>query len=101
MKIDGEKVIRVKYPIIELNVSIAAPETGTTLLLIRTGSRDHNVRLRQRAKDIGMKLSADGSGLFRVTGQEVHDEERIATDTEESIFGALNLPYAVPEEREC
>lgn len=98
----GPKLIRVSRPDIPLDVYIATPETWATLFLIRTGSKDHNIRLCARAKKMGMKLHADGSGLFRLSAQgcEYYDEVRIAGDTEESIFEALGLKYKRPEERD-
>jgi hypothetical protein len=56
---------------------------------------------------MGMKLHADGSGLYRIvsqcdggTAEQASAEERIAGDTEESIFQALGMKYKKPEERE-
>jgi len=91
--------MRCQLPGILIDVYIAAPTTWATLLLIRTGSKAHNIRLCSRARDRGMKLHADGSGLFRLADCE-DTEVRVAGDTEESIFAALGLPYYRPEERE-
>ncbi|MBA7714607.1 hypothetical protein ES703_123634 [subsurface metagenome] len=46
-----------------------------------------------RAKIRGWRLAASGDGLFNEKG------ERIAGDTEESIYKALGLPYQPPERR--
>jgi len=116
LKVGGQKVLRVNLPeMISLDVYVATPSTWATLLLIRTGSAKHNVRLCSLAKSKGMRLHADGSGLFAITTRPVlpyqesmnnllaiDDEvgERIAGDTEESIFAALGRPYKRPEERE-
>ena len=105
IEMGGEKLIRVKLPSIMLDIYIASPSTWATLLLIRTGSKEHNIKLCSRAKSMGMKLHADGSGLFRlqenfgIFGPMAPREERIAGDTEDSIFKALNLPYLAPEKR--
>ena len=105
IEMGGEKLIRVKLPSIDLDIYIATPSTWATLLLIRTGSKEHNIKLCSRAKSMGMKLHADGSGLFRLVeqksifGEVAPREERIAGDTEESIFEALTLPYLAPEKR--
>ena len=58
-----------------------------------TGSKEHNVALRQRAIRMGYKLSE--YGLFRID-----DEARAAGETEEGIYGALNLDWIPPELRE-
>ncbi len=56
-----------------------------------TGSRDHNIALRQIAQGKGLKLNE--YGLFR-------GETSIAGKTEESVYAALGLPYIEPELRE-
>ena len=58
-----------------------------------TGSKAHNIVLRDRAIQRDFKLNE--YGLFRVT-----DEERVAGDTEEGIYRALGLQYIEPELRE-
>lgn len=106
IKSGAGKLIRVELqygfpPGLKLDVYIATPETWSTLLLIRTGSKEHNIKLCKRARQRGMKLYADGSGLFRIEAQGCEGIEiRIAGDTEESIFEALELPYKEPWERE-
>ncbi|MDD5703860.1 MAG: hypothetical protein PHU23_17640 [Dehalococcoidales bacterium] len=108
IKLGGQKIIRVTRPEIELDIYIATPETWATLLLIRTGSKRHNVYLCKLARYQGMKLHADGSGLFRLGGMRAtkdaadgtFDETRIAGDTEGSIFEELGLKYKKPEDRE-
>jgi DNA polymerase/3'-5' exonuclease PolX len=105
-KVCGNKLIRVSYQPIELDVYVATPETWATLLLIRTGSTKHNVMLCKLARQKGMKLHADGSGLFEICYDKVgmdtqqEREERVAGDTEASIFQALGLKYKEPWERE-
>lgn len=58
-----------------------------------TGSKAHNVALRDRAIGLGLKLNE--YGLFRID-----TDERIAGETEESIYGALGLAWIPPELRE-
>lgn len=58
-----------------------------------TGSREHNVNLRQRAIRMGYKLSE--YGLFRMD-----DDTRVAGATEEGIYEALGLDWIPPELRE-
>ena len=106
LKVGGGKLIRVElqnsYPAnLMLDVYIATPDTWATLLLIRTGSKEHNIRMCIRARSRGMTLKADGSGLFNVAPDVIPEyrEARIDGDTEESIFKALNLPYLAPEQR--
>ena len=58
-----------------------------------TGSKEHNVALRQRAIRMGFKLSE--YGLFRA-----EDDVRVAGETEEEVYGALGLDWIPPELRE-
>jgi DNA polymerase (family 10) len=61
-------------------------------LLHFTGSKEHNVVLRQRAKERGLKLNE--YGLFN------DDESLVPCDSEEAIYQALGLPFIPPELRE-
>jgi len=79
---------------IPIDIYIATEQTWWTLLLIRTGSRSHNIRLARRAMDLHMHLKADGSGLFTPGGS------LIPIHSEEEIFLHLGLRYRPPEERE-
>ena len=62
-----------------------------------TGSKEHNVALRQRAIRMGLKLSE--YGLFRAA-DETGAETRVAGDTEEGVYAALGLDWIPPELRE-
>jgi len=58
-----------------------------------TGSKSHNVTLRDRAIQHGFKLNE--YGLFKVD-----DDSRVAGDTEEAIYEALGMDWVPPELRE-
>ena len=58
-----------------------------------TGSKPHNIALRDRAIQQGLKLNE--YGLFRV-----EDDTKIAGDTEDGIYTALGLRFVPPELRE-
>jgi DNA polymerase (family X) len=62
---------------------VAADEFGAAMQYF-TGSKEHNVRVREIAVKQGYKLSE--YGLFRVS-----DNARVAGATEEEIYGALGL----------
>jgi DNA polymerase (family 10) len=57
-----------------------------------TGSKQHNIVLRGRAKDQGLKINE--YGVFR-------GERMIAGRTEEDVYAALGLPCIPPELREA
>jgi len=56
-----------------------------------TGSKEHNVVMRQRAKDRGLKLNE--YGLFK-------DDTPVKCKTEAAIYKKLDLPFIPPEMRE-
>jgi DNA polymerase (family 10) len=57
-----------------------------------TGSKEHNIVLRGRAKDMGLKINE--YGVFR-------GERMIAGRSEEDVYAALGLPCIPPELREA
>jgi DNA polymerase (family 10) len=58
-----------------------------------TGSKAHNVAIRERAKERGLKVSE--YGVFRAK-----DEKRLGGKAEEEVFAAVALPFIEPELRE-
>ena len=58
-----------------------------------TGSKAHNICVRDRAVQLGFKLNE--YGLFRVD-----DDSRVAGETEEGIYRALGMDWVEPELRE-
>lgn len=68
-----------------------------------TGSQEHNVEVRGRAKKIGLKVNE--WGVFRVSadadGSEAGADEYVAGASEEEVYAALGLPVFPPELREA
>lgn len=93
VRMRGSKITRLSYNDVQIDLYFATLETWATLLLIRTGSAENNIRLATLAKKRGWHLAASGDGLFDEKGK------RIAGDTELSIYQALGLPYQEPEGR--
>lgn len=89
----GPKLAAITYRGVPIDLYFSTPETFHTLLLIRTGSKENNIRLCSIAKSKGWKLHASGDGLFNERG------ERIAGDSERSIYDALGVPYQEPSQR--
>jgi len=76
-----------------IDLRVVEPAAFGAALQYFTGSREHNVRLRQLAIQRGLKLSE--YGLFdEATGA------RVAGATEEDVYAALGLPWIAPELRE-
>ncbi len=92
-KLSGAKIMRIEVMSTQVDIYFADDITWATLLLIRTGSTENNIRLCALAKKKGWHLAASGDGLFDETGK------RVAGDSERSIYEALGLKYQEPEER--
>jgi DNA polymerase (family 10) len=69
------------------------PEEFGTALVYATGSKDHNVRLREIALAKGLSLS--DHSFAKVKGQG-----EILCSTEEEVYKTLGLPWIPPELRE-
>lgn len=89
----GSKLAAIVYHGVPFDLYFSTPETFHTLLLIRTGSKENNIRLCSIARARGWKLHASGDGLFNERG------ERIAGDSERSIYDALGVKWQEPWER--
>ncbi|QGN07241.1 DNA polymerase/3'-5' exonuclease PolX [Halorhabdus sp. CBA1104] len=83
---------------IDLRV-VAPPEFGAALQYF-TGSKDHNVAVRNRAIERDLKVNE--YGVFDVADVEDDDQRagnRIAGETEQAMYEALDLPWIPPELR--
>jgi DNA polymerase (family 10) len=78
---------------IQIDVRVVAPHQLGAALLYFTGSKSHNVKLRQRALQRGWTLNE--YALTALEGGKV-----IASETEEEIYAALGLPFIAPVLRE-
>lgn len=78
---------------IQVDLRLVEPEVFGSALHYFTGSKEHHVALRTRAKRQGLKISE--YGVFRGD-----DETPIASKTEEDVYAALGLPYIAPELRQ-
>lgn len=70
-----------------------APGNFGTLLLCRTGSKEHNIFLVEHAKRMSLRWNP-----YR--GVMDGQSNVLASETEEDIFKALDLAWIKPEERE-
>jgi len=76
---------------LDVDVRVVPEESFGAAANYFTGSKDHNIALRERAIKLGYKLNE--YGLFK-------GEKRIAGKTEEDLYQALGLVYIEPEMRE-
>jgi len=90
----GKTGMQLLYRGVQVDLYFATPETWVTLMVIRTGSVEHNIKLCQKAKSMGLVLHADGRGIF------TKESSKLKTDSEEEFFNQLGLTYLKPEERD-
>jgi len=89
---DGPQVDLMRMP----------PGAAGTYLVHFTGSKDHNVRLRAMARDLGWSLSEHGFQRLGGDGEPLAGagaELRTFAD-EAAVYGFLGLPFIEPELRE-
>jgi DNA polymerase (family 10) len=68
------------------------PSNCGSVLLCRTGSREHNIKICNQANQLGLKWDPS-YGIFNEFG------DCVAATTEQELFDALKLPYVDPEAR--
>ncbi len=78
---------------LQVDVRALEEESYGAALHYFTGSKPHNVAIRERAKEMGLKVSE--YGVFRAK-----DEKRLSGADEEDVFKAVGLPLIPPELRE-
>jgi DNA polymerase (family 10) len=77
---------------IQTDIRVLDEDSFGSALQYFTGSKDHNIQLRNLAIEKGLKLSE--YGVFR-------GKAKIAGATEEEVYAALGLSYIEPELREA
>ncbi len=76
---------------LQVDLRVVAEESYGAALQYFTGSKTHNIVLRQLAQQQGLKLNE--YGVFR-------EDRYVAGKTEESVYAAVGLPWIPPELRE-
>lgn len=92
-------------PAVQVDLRVVPEDRFGAALHYFTGSKDHNIKLRQRALDRGMTLNDWGlfdepPGSDRDRPPQDRGEQPIAAASEREIFEALHLPYIPPELRQ-
>lgn len=75
----------------QVDLRVVPAESFGAALQYFTGSKEHNVEIRGRAKSRGLKINE--YGVFR-------DDVYVAGRTEEEVYACLDLPCFPPESRE-
>ena len=100
----GETKASVRVDGTRVDLRVARPAEFGAALQYFTGSWDHNVKLRNRAIERGLKMNE--YGVFDVSGLSEDDREgqragdRVAGETEARMYDVLDLPLIPPEMRE-
>jgi DNA polymerase (family 10) len=81
---------------LQVDLRVVAEESYGAALMYFTGSKAHNIALRELALD--RDLTVNEYGVFRKEAGETG--ERVAGETEEEIYDLLDMPVIVPEMRE-
>jgi len=76
---------------LQVDLRVVPPESFGAALQYFTGSKAHNVKLRGLARDRGLKINE--YGVFK-------GKKRVAGETEQDVYAALDLPWIPPELRE-
>lgn len=76
---------------IQVDLRVVAQTSYGAALHYFTGSKSHNIAIRRIAQQRGLKVNE--YGVFR-------GAQRVAGDSEESVYRAVGLPYIPPELRE-
>ncbi|MCW3132410.1 MAG: DNA polymerase/3'-5' exonuclease PolX [Candidatus Methanospirare jalkutatii] len=87
----GETKSSVIFRGINADLRVVPPESFGAATHYFTGSKQHNIRIRELGVKKGLKINE--YGIFR-------GEERIGGEQEEDVFAAVNLPFIPPELRE-
>ncbi|OGW39583.1 MAG: DNA polymerase III, partial [Nitrospirae bacterium RBG_13_39_12] len=78
---------------LQVDLRVVEEESFGAALAYFTGSKEHNIRLREMSLKAGLKLNE--YGIFREK-----DDKKLGGEKEEDIYRVLGLPYIPPELRE-
>ncbi len=76
---------------LEMDLRVVPENSYGAALQYFTGSKEHNIVIRRRAQERGLKVNE--YGVFR-------GEQQVAGKTEEDVYAAVELPWIPPELRE-
>jgi len=83
----------------QVDLRIVSEKEYPAALMYFTGSKEHNIVLRQRARDRGMSLNE--YGLFKLSDEKETDfDQPVETDSEAGIYEKLDMNFVPPEHRE-
>ena len=80
----------------QVDLRVIDEDSFGSALVYFTGSKEHNVKIRTKAKQKGLKVSE--YGVFRVS--KTGKEKLVASKTEGDVYKALGMEWVPPELRE-
>jgi DNA polymerase (family X) len=78
---------------VQVDLLVVDKQNYGAALVYFTGSKNHNIAIRERALKMGYSINE--YGIFRLK-----DKKKVASQTEEDLYKVLGLPYIPPEIRE-
>ena len=78
---------------VHIDLRVVEPDSYGAALQYFTGSKAHNVRLREMAVKMGLKVNE--YGVF-----QIKDDQKIAGKDEREIYQSMGIPFIMPELRE-
>ncbi len=78
---------------VQVDMRVVSPSSYGAALQYFTGSKEHNVKMRSLANDLGYKVNE--YGVFRLS-----DGAKVAGETEEGVYEVLGMQWMPPEMRE-
>lgn len=85
---------------LHVDLLVGQPESYGALLQHFTGSKSHNIKLRELANQKGYSLSEYGVKRAEVRSGKMEDGKLIKTETEEEFYKLLGMQTPPPELRE-
>jgi DNA polymerase (family X) len=84
---------------LQVDLRVVPADCYGAALVYFTGSKEHNVKLRRRAVEQGLRISE--YGVFKIEERNQHEEgKRIAGREEADVYATVGLPWIPPELRE-
>lgn len=85
---------------LQVDLRVLEPARWGTALSYFTGSKDHNVRLRELALQRGLSLNEHAFSPVDTAGNVVEGAQKILCANEEEVYAVVGLPWIPPELRE-
>ena len=96
---DTKSSIETDYGL-QMDLRVLKPNQWGTALQYFTGSKEHNIRIRELALERGYSLNESAFSPVDAAGGIIPDAPKITFAREEDVYAFLGLPWIPPELRE-